>query len=315
MVAEQRDGYSVSLRKIVVSGGEKVDAYLLVPEGERPKDGFPAVLVLHDHGAHFSIGKEKLVRPVADCSRDSATHAAVLADAEAWVKKYYDGAFVADSLARDGYVVLCIDALYWGSRAISQPEWTQGEAAVKQYNRALRDYQKTFYSDYFEKTKQPWFERILADDKACVDYLVSLPEVDASRIACFGFSMGAYRAWQLAAEDKRVSVCVAANWMTTMVENGGPLPNVSAWSMYRPDGYPDNDYPVVASRIAPRPFLLMYGEEDALFTEEGVNEAIAVIKEAYKADETAFSPRSFPYKHFFSSEHLSALREWLKTFL
>lgn len=48
--SEQRNGYSA--RKILfnVSQWCRVPAYLLVPDGKGP---FPAVIVLHDHGAHF----------------------------------------------------------------------------------------------------------------------------------------------------------------------------------------------------------------------------------------------------------------------
>ena len=39
-----------------------VPAYLLIPDGRGP---FPAINALHDHGAHFFIGKEKMIRPLA----------------------------------------------------------------------------------------------------------------------------------------------------------------------------------------------------------------------------------------------------------
>ena len=57
---ERREGYTVEKILFNVSKYSRVPAYLLVPEGKGP---FPAVLLLHDHGAHFSIGKEKMVRP------------------------------------------------------------------------------------------------------------------------------------------------------------------------------------------------------------------------------------------------------------
>ena len=57
---EQRNGYRAEKILFSVSEYSRVPAYLLVPDGNGP---FPAVLLLHDHGAHFSIGKEKMVRP------------------------------------------------------------------------------------------------------------------------------------------------------------------------------------------------------------------------------------------------------------
>ena len=56
---EQRNGYRAEKILFSVSEYSRVPAYLLVPAGNGP---FPAVLLLHDHGAHFSIGKEKMVR-------------------------------------------------------------------------------------------------------------------------------------------------------------------------------------------------------------------------------------------------------------
>lgn len=53
---EQRAGYEARKIWFNVSEWSRIPAYLLVPDGKGP---FPAVIMLHDHGAHFSIGKEK----------------------------------------------------------------------------------------------------------------------------------------------------------------------------------------------------------------------------------------------------------------
>lgn len=304
------------------------EGYLLVPQMvdtslDQPSSigaatrYLPAVLLLHDHGAWFSIGKEKLVRPLAADKGEARSHAdmAMLADAEAWVNRCYDSIFVGDSLASLGYVVLCVDAPGWGSQVPISPDWEtigtlpQKVAAdsLKAYNKRIKNGQPDYYQHMINQTGEAWFEHTLALDKACVSYLLSLPYVDSTSIACFGFSMGAYRAWQLAAEDHRVTACVASNWMTTMAANGGALSNASAYSMYRPDC--TLDYPAIAAQIAPRPLVLMYGEYDHLFPVSAVEEAIAIIGEGYRVQqaETAFLPIAFPVKHFFSREQFATL--------
>lgn len=99
---EQHDGYEARKIRFNLSEWSRVPAYLLVPEGKGP---FPAIVLLHDHGAHFSIGKEKMVRPF---------HVApeVMEDADQWASQCYDGQYVGDYLARHGYVVLAVDALF-----------------------------------------------------------------------------------------------------------------------------------------------------------------------------------------------------------
>ena len=52
---EQRNGYKARKLEIRLSRYYTVPAYLLIPDGKGP---FPAVNVLHDHGAHLFIGKE-----------------------------------------------------------------------------------------------------------------------------------------------------------------------------------------------------------------------------------------------------------------
>ena len=83
---EQRDGYKARKLEIRLSRYYTVPAYLLIPDSKGP---FPAVNVLHDHGAHLFIGKEKVIRPLA--CEDSV----VINDAEAWVQNY-EGQYFGD---------------------------------------------------------------------------------------------------------------------------------------------------------------------------------------------------------------------------
>lgn len=302
--------YTKTLVQVPVSHGDTVTGYLLVPE-TKPEHGFPAIVAMHDHGAWFTIGKEKLTSPIPcpsmgkGCSKSGE---GALAEAQRWVDKFYEGQFVADTLASRGYVVLVTDALYWGERS---PGHSLAEGmeldSLKRLNKRLRNEQPEFYREYLDKTGEVWFERILADDKACVDYLRSLPYVDAGRIGVWGFSMGAYRAWQLAAEDKRVAWCAAANWMQRSVteteshaERSWQLKNVSSWSMYRPSK-DSVSYAEIASQIAPRPMLLQYGLRDKLFPEPVLTEG----------QWPALTLQAIDSEHRFTRMHLRQLLEWL----
>ena len=66
---EQRNGYKARKLEIRLSRYYVVPAYVLIPDGKGP---FPAVNVLHDHGAHLFIGKEKVIRPTVAVSKCSS---------------------------------------------------------------------------------------------------------------------------------------------------------------------------------------------------------------------------------------------------
>ncbi|MBR6286813.1 MAG: hypothetical protein IKR18_07500, partial [Bacteroidaceae bacterium] len=104
---EQRDGYRAQKVEIRLSRYYTVPAMILIPDGKGP---FPAVNVLHDHGAHLFIGKEKMVRPLASEPKE------VRDDAQEWATTLYDGQFLGDYLARNGFVVFSADAPMWGER-------------------------------------------------------------------------------------------------------------------------------------------------------------------------------------------------------
>ena len=218
---------------------------LLLPPGPGP---FPAVLLLHDHGARFDIGKEKLVRPWYDDTR--------LASAEAWAAKYFGGRFVGDELARRGYVVLCADALGWGDR---------GPLAY--------DQQQALASNFYNLGSS--LAGLMArEDARAAGFLAGLDRVDARRVAAVGFSMGGYRAWQTAALSDDIAACAAVCWMTglkeMMVPGNNTLRGQSSYYMLHPGLARHLDIPDVASIAAPRPMLFFNGGLDPLFPADGV---------------------------------------------
>lgn len=305
--AEQRDGYTVTLVHT-----SRSDAYLLVPDHTALR--YPAVVLFHDHGAHFSIGKEKMVRPMPDAPDWMQT------DAQAWVDKFYGGMYIGDSLARAGYVVIVPDAFGWGSRMQMDSEadsllqtLPDDAKSLRKLNKYIANHQEDIYRRSMADAGLSTFQQMLADDRAALDYLLTLPCVDTMRIACFGFSMGACRSWALAATDRRIRACAFSNWMTTRASlwdnNIAQLTGPSSYSMRIDGAFGTLDYPEVAAMVAPRPMLMMYGVQDNLFTIEGMTEAVQRIAAAYA--DGGFTATAFDVKHQITPAQWQTLKQWL----
>lgn len=262
LLAEEDRGSHVAQRLTLRGAlGDRVPALYLRPKGDGPH---PAVLVMHDHGARFDIGKEKLIRPLA-----------ASASAEAWVQRYYGGAFVGDTLAQAGFAVLAIDALGWGER---------GRTGF------ARDDQQAL-ANHLLQLGHSWAGIIASDDQRAHRWLRERPEVDAKRVAVLGFSMGAFRAWQLAAVCDEVSACVAAHWMCTregLLRAGEhTLQGQSAFSMAHPGLAAALDHPDVAALIAPRPLMLFGSPEDKLFPWDAAQAAWSQLGRAWQRQDAA----------------------------
>lgn len=256
---ERRDGYTARKIEFNLSDFYRVRAYVLVPDGKGP---FPAVNLLHDHGAHLYIGKEKMIRPFDDDSL-------VIADADKWVADLYEGQFLGDYLARHGYVVFSTDAPMWGERGrkegVDRNRYDIIAGNMMMYGRDLSAF-------------------MTYDDIASTDFLATLPEVDPSRIACAGCSMGAYRAWMLAALSDKIAASAAVCWMVTTdvqmtwkygrKENGGFANCIPALRQYL-------DYPHIASLACPKPALFINGTQDKLFKVPGVEKAFKIMHDVW----------------------------------
>ena len=294
---EQRDGYEARKIRFNLSEWSRVPAYLLVPEGKGP---FPAIVLLHDHGAHFSIGKEKMVRPF---------HVApeVMEDADQWASQCYDGQYVGDYLARHGYVVLAVDALFWGERG--RKEGTSYDA------------QQALASNFLQMGAS-WGAFINVDDMRSAEFLASLPFVDKERVGSLGFSMGAYRSWMLAALTDVVRASASICWMNTtehlMTLTNNQNKGGSAYAMLIPALRRYLDYPHVASIACPKPTLFFNGTRDKLFPIEGVRDAYQEMEAVWQSQGASdhLVTKLWDEKHFFNKEMqketLEFFDRWLK---
>ncbi|MCV2367275.1 dienelactone hydrolase family protein [Paucibacter oligotrophus] len=291
-VIEEQDRGSYVARKLEfnVSADSRVAALLLLPKGKGP---FPAVLALHDHGARFDIGKEKLIQPWGDEARERA--------AAAWAGRYFSGRYPGDELAKRGYVVLAVDALGWSDRSGAGFE---------------RDSQQALAANLFNLGSS-WAALIATEDIRAAKFLAEMPEVDARHIAALGFSMGAQRAWQVAALSDAVTASIAVNWMAglqgLMVPGNNQLKGQSSFAMLHPYLARYLDYPDVAALAAPKPMLLYAGAQDALFPLASVSQAFAKMAQVWSAYGAVEQLQTcvWPGGHEFTAPQQQAAFDWL----
>jgi dienelactone hydrolase len=276
--------------RLRVAAGEHAPALFLRPAGPGPH---PAVLLLHDHGARFDIGKEKLIAPM--------TGAAETASAKAWAARYFDSTFIGDWLAAQGYAVLCVDALGWGGR--TRPGFA-------------RDDQQALAA-HLQQLGFSWAGLIASDDLRSLRWLRAQDGIARHRVGVFGFSMGAFRAWQLAAvaDSHEVQACIAAHWMCTreglLRPGGNALAGQSAFTMLHPGLAAELDHPDVAALIAPRPLLLMGSPEDSLFPWDAAQDAARQLARAWPGGR-GFQFEAVAGGHRFGREAQQLAAQWLK---
>ena len=297
IATEQRNGYKAQKILFNVSEWCRIPAYLLVPDGDGP---FPAVVMLHDHGAHFSIGKEKMVRPFG-------VSAEIIADADNWAAGCYDGQYTGDYFAEHGYVVLSIDALFWGERGRKEGVNYDGQQAL---------------ASNFLQMGSSWGAFINMDDVRSAEFVASLPFVDKDKVGCVGFSMGAYRSWMLSAITDCIKVSASICWMNTtehlMTLTNNQNKGGSAYSMLIPNLRRYLDYPHTASIACPKPTLFFNGSRDKLFPVEGVKDAYDTMQAVWQSQKAAdrLVTKIWEEKHFFNKEMqketLEFFNKWLK---
>ena len=165
-------------------------------------------------------------------------------------------------LAQHGYAVLCIDMAGFGARRAEGTESALAKAALWR--------------------GETLFGRMLADLSAAFEALSGLDEVDGTRIATLGISMGATHAYWLAALDERIAACAHLCAFADI----GPLIKAGAHDLHGvymtvPGLLDHGDMADVAALVAPRPQLVASGLKDPLTPPAALTPALSRLRQAY----------------------------------
>jgi dipeptidyl aminopeptidase/acylaminoacyl peptidase len=226
--------------------GATVPGFLLLPKGLSRKA--PAILYCHWHGGEYAKGKVELFR--AEHTPEEP----------------------GPALVRKGYVVLAIDAYCFGERNGQGPggpdeKGGDGEMTASKFNLWVG---RTLWG------------MILRDDLLALDYLASRPEVDARRIGVTGMSMGATRSWWLMALDERIAAGVAVACLTRY-QNLIASRGLKCHGIYYfvPGFLNHFDSEAVVALAAPRPLLLMNGDQDDGSPVDGIRIIESKVRSVY----------------------------------
>jgi hypothetical protein len=192
-----------------------------------------------------------------------------------------------------GYNALCFDAWIFGERS--------GRTEL----------------DFFKETL--WKGRVLwgmmvYDALKAVDYLVTRPDVDASRLATVGMSMGSSTAQWAGALDPRlkvvVDICCLTDWHT-LVEVGGLKGHGIYY--YVPDLLNHFTTSEMNALIAPRAHLALAGNQDPLTPAAGLDKVDAELRAAYTATGHPDEWKLLRYEgqHFENPQMREEIRRWL----
>jgi hypothetical protein len=198
------------------------------------------------------------------------------------------------ALAREGYVVLCPDALCFEERQAPDLEGMHYERFV-----AL---------EYLGAGQCIAWKYIL-DMRRAIDYLCSRPEVQADRIGCYGHSLGSTCTWLVGPWEPRVKVLVGNCCMPTYAAIRRKR-LLHCFPNFIPGLVPFGDVPDIVALIAPRALHLNFGETDAGSPIEEVREGMITIAAAYQA---AGAPDNFSYFIEEGVGHVLTERMWEKT--
>jgi dienelactone hydrolase len=312
----KKNGYTRYKVQYSITPNRKTEAFLLIPDGL--KGPAPAVIALHDHGAFYYFGKEKIT--------ETENPPEVLKN---FIERSYGGRTYAGELARRGFVVLCPDAIYFGSQRLDVGIVTERfvrnfpdikssdlNKAIPAFNQFSSAHEQIM-ARYFFGSGTTWPGVLFHGDRVSVDYLLTRPEVDPSRIGCMGLSIGGFRAAHLFGLDPRISACVNAGWMTSYAKQVDNHYRNHTWMIYVPGQLEYLDLPDVVSLNAPRPLMIINCKKDNLYTTDAMQTAADKIGAIYKkmGASDRYVARWYDVPHSLNVEMQDDAIDWLEKWL
>jgi len=312
----KKPGYTRYHVRYPVAPDRATEAFLLVPKG-RSEPG-PAVVALHDHGGYYYHGKEKITE-TEDPPRVLAEH----------IESSYGGRPFADELARRGFVVLVPDGFYFGSQRLDPTQLPAGyvgrldglkpgsDAYIRAFQSIASKHEEIVAKTLFA-AGTTWPGVLFQGDRASVDYLLTRPEVDPTRIGCMGLSIGGFRSAHLTGLDPRIRAGVVVGWMTTYASLLYDHIQNHTWMIYVPGQLAWLDLPDVASLHAPDPLLIIQCSKDHLFTMEGMKQAEKILSQVYEGMDASqyvrclYMDEPHSFKIPAQEEAISWMERWLK---
>ena len=170
---------------------------------------------------------------------------------------------VGPMLAEKGYVVAAIDAYFNGER--------RGRGPASRLDVAKPVGQEESLAKLYLWQGRTLWGMMLRDEQCLLDYLATRPEVDKQRIGATGMSMGCTRTWWLAAIDERIKAIVGVAGFTRyseLIAHG----NLRRHGVYYfvPGVLAHFDTEAIYSLVAPRPMLMLSGDEHGGAPADGI---------------------------------------------
>jgi dienelactone hydrolase len=242
----RKEGYRIESLFYDAGPGDSIPALLLIPDGITAGNPAPAVCVWHQHAGQWNKGKSE----PAGLGFNPMHHTGV-------------------ALVKEGYVVLCPDALCFEERQDSTGKLKDGA------------YERFLFLKYVVDGKCMAWKNIL-DMKRAVDYLVSRAEVRPERIGCYGHSMGSTFTWLVGPWEPRLK-CLVGNCCLPTYKAIHREHMLHCFPNFIPGIFTYGDTPDIAALIAPRPLHLNFGETDSGSPIDEVRRGIEIIARAYEA--------------------------------
>ena len=242
---QQKDGYRIETLSYEAEPDDRIPAMILIPDGASASDPRPGVCIWHQHNGQWHLGKTE----PAGLAGNPMHHTGV-------------------ALAKQGYVVLCPDALGFEERE-------------KPYKFKGGQLERYLFLKYVVDGKCMAWKNIL-DMQRAVDYISSRDEVDSDSLGCYGHSMGSTHTWLVGPFEPRLKALVGNCCLPTYAAiHDTPL--LHCFPNFVPGVHQYGDTPDIAALIAPRALHLNFGESDGGSPIEYVKQGLPVIERAYES--------------------------------